>query len=287
MTSRTVGLTITLAGVLILSPASLLIRLASTDPWNVVLWQGVLMAVVLMAARVLRSGFSSLAIGRLGLLAAALFAIDYILFVMAITRTNVANTLVILAITPMFAIVGNRLFLHEPVERRTWIAVAAGMIGVAVIVARSVTSGSMTGDVAALGAAASLAGAIVVLRKARSQDMVQALSVGAVISAVVALPFALPMSLEASQVGYLVLFGGVVVPLSFFLIFLGPRFITAPEVSLLMLAETALGPMWVWLATNEEPAPEAFIGGSIVVGAIVIHSLASLRQYRAPSLETA
>ena len=282
VTPRTKGLVITLAGVLILSPASVLIRLASTDPWIIVLWQGVLVAVVLTAARVLNSGLASLAIGRLGLIAAGLFAIDHILFVMAITHTNVANVLVILAITPLFVIMGNRVFLREPVERRTWLAVVAGIIGVAVIVAGSVTSSGMTGNVAALGAAVSMAGAIVALRKARSRDMVQALSLGALISAVVGLPFAFPMTLEASQIGYLLLFGGVVVPVSFYLIFLGPRFITAPEVSLIMLVETALGPMWVWLVTNEEPTPEAFIGGSIVVGAIIIHSLVSLRRYRAP-----
>ena len=282
MTPRAKGLAITLAGVLILSPASLLVRLASTDPWIVVLWQGVLVGLVLAAARVISSGLAGLAIGRLGLVAAPLFAIHYVLFVEAITHTNVANVLVILAIMPLFVILGNRVFLHEPVERRTWLAVAAGMTGVVVIVAGSVTASGMTGNVAALGAAASMAGAIVALRKARSRDMVQALSLGAIVSAVVALPFAFPMNLEAAQIGYLVLFGGVVVPVSFYLIFLGPRFITAPEVSLIMLVETGLGPMWVWLLIDEEPTPEAFIGGAIVVGAIIIHSLVSLRRYRAP-----
>ena len=47
-----------------------------------------------------------------------------------------------------------------------------------------------------------------------------------------------------------------------------------------MLMESLLGPLWVWLIIGEVPSPETIIGGTLVVGALVVHSVMSLSNGR-------
>jgi len=65
------------------------------------------------------------------------------------------------------------------------------------------------------------------------------------------------------------------------LVLLGPRYLPAPEVGLILLLETVLGPYWVWLALGEDPGARALAGGAIVIGVLVLHSALSLRGQRA------
>ena len=89
----------------------------------------------------------------------------------------------------------------------------------------------------------------------------------------VAAPFADPMSVGPANWGLLFLLGFVVMPLSFGLITLGPRTLPAPEVALLLLLETVLGPLWVWVVINEIPSELTFIGGVVVISAVVLQSV--------------
>ena len=61
---------------------------------------------------------------------------------------------------------------------------------------------------------------------------------------------------------------------------LGPRYLAAPEVALILLLETVLGPVWVWLVIHEAPSPWALMGGAIVVITLFVHTLAGLRAER-------
>jgi drug/metabolite transporter (DMT)-like permease len=70
--------------------------------------------------------------------------------------------------------------------------------------------------------------------------------------------------------------GLIMLPLSFGLMFIGPRYIPAPEVSLVLLLEAVLGPLWVWLALGEDPGVRTLFGGAIVLATLVVHSTISL-----------
>ncbi len=110
--------------------------------------------------------------------------------------------------------------------------------------------------------------------------MVPAMALSGLLSAVLVLPLASPLDLDQGQAGLLLLLGLIVLPVSFGLITLGPRYMPAPEVALVLLLETVLGPYWVWLIIGETPSSRAFIGGSIVIGALILHSALALRQAR-------
>ena len=57
----------------------------------------------------------------------------------------------------------------------------------------------------------------------------------------------------------------------------GAKDISASEVSLLMLIETIMAPIWVWIFLNEIPTIYTFIGGSVIILTLIINSLYSLK----------
>ena len=278
------GLTITVAGVLILTPDSLLVRLIGLDSWSMVFWRGFLLMLVLTLALAITYRGQTLAlflaIGRTGLAIAALFSFSSILFILALHNTSVANTLVIVAAAPLITALMSWLFLNEAVSRRTWLAILAAFAGILILVSDSPRGGTLAGDMAALGTAVCMAGALALIRRARARNMIPATALSGGLSAVLMLPFAAPLSIAPDEVWMLLVLGVVVLPVSFGLMSLGPRYLPAPEVALILLLETVLGPFWVWLVLEETPSSRALIGGGIVVTALVLHSLASLLRPR-------
>ena len=276
------GLAITVTGVLVLSPDSLLVRLIATDPWTMVFWRGVLTALGLVIWLALFYRAETLArmraIGRSGLAVSLLLAGSSIHFVLALSHTSVANTLVIIAASPLITAVFCQLFLGEAVRPRTWAAILTALAGILILASDSLGAGTLGGDLAALATAGFLAGAYTIIRAGRTRNMVPAMALSGIWSALVVLPLASPLVLDPGQTRLMLLLGLGVLPISFGLITLGPRYLPAPEVGLIMLLETVLGPLWVWLVIDEQPSVRALIGGAVVIGALALHSIVSLRR---------
>lgn len=281
------GIAVTALGVLVLTPDSLLVRMIATDTWTLVFWRSLLMALSIALAYALRGGTTALAralrrTGVAGLAVAVLFAGSTALFVVSIRLTAVANTLLIIAVAPLLAAALSRIFLAEAVPARTWIAAVIALGGIATIAGgsgleRPGAGGSVLGDLAALGAGCCFAANLVVVRRARSIDMVPALVLSGLLLALVLSPFAAPAAVSARDMAYLMVLGGLVVPLSFALITRGPRHLPAAEVSLIMLLETVLGPLWVWLGLGEVPPAATFAGGALVLATLATHAGLGLR----------
>ncbi len=275
------GLSITTVGILILTPDSLLVRLIGLDTWSMVFWRGLMiMSMLSLALAIYYRGQTLarfLAIGRSGLAIAALLAISAVTFILALHNTSVANTLVIVAAAPLIAAVLTWLFLAEPVPRRTWLAILATFAGITILVSDSPRGGTWPGDLAALGTAFCMASALSLIRRARARNMMPAMALSGGLSAALMLPLATaPLAIAPDEVWLLLVLGLFVLPVSFGLTSLGPRYLPAPEVALIFLLETVLGPFWVWLILDETPSNHALIGGAIVVTALVLHSIASL-----------
>ena len=117
--------------------------------------------------------------------------------------------------------------------------------------------------------------------------MIPAIVVGNFMTALVSLPFAATLAVTPMDVLWLGLLGIVVMPVGAALITTGPRYLPAPEVSLILLLETVVGPFWVWLALGELPSDRAFLGGAIVIAALAGHAIASLRHGPAKDFSSA
>lgn len=284
MTMHGKGLLLTALGVLFLSPDTLLIRLVDMEVWNLAVWRSILQAIgltLLVAAFYGRHAPGAFwSIGASGFVIAVIFSGNTLAFLAAVQHTEVANVLVILASAPIFAAFMSLVLLKEPVAPRTWVAIVVIFTGISLIMWDGLDRGTGFGDAMAVLATILLAGKFTMLRHQRHIDMIPALALSGVICAAFAALVEAPTLPSAEQSVWLLLMGLAVVTPAVALISLGPRFISAPEVSLLMLLETVLGPLWVWLVIHETPTPLALLGGAIVVTALIVHSAVGLRRVR-------
>ena len=174
------GVFLTTAGVLILSPDTLLLRLIGADIWTLLFWRGLLCAIGLVGITLLldrSDGFRRLfAIGRPELQIIAVNACMHVLFVLAILNTSVANVLVIMSISPLLGAILSRFVLGEPVARRTWNTTVAVFIGLVLIFSQSLGGGTLVGDLSAFAVAVLLACNFVLLRRYRKVSMIPAVA---------------------------------------------------------------------------------------------------------------
>jgi len=171
LSDRTRGTLMAVVGVTVLSFQGLLIRQVSADSWTLICLYGFFMFLSLSIGLIVcwrRRAFSRFrAIGWTGVIAAAILAVNNILFISGITLTSIANTLVIVNSSPLLVALLSWLVLREKVPGRTWIAILVGLGGIGVIFHGSLTGGSLAGDLCAFGAAASFAVYLIFLRHAR------------------------------------------------------------------------------------------------------------------------
>ncbi|MDM8544484.1 DMT family transporter [Desulfococcaceae bacterium HSG9] len=280
------GLIITSTGVLVLTPDALIIRLIEAPRPTLIFWRGLLLSISLTIFFLIRYRTNALGvlrqIGIPGLLCGLCFCGSTIMFVTSITLTAAANTLVIISIAPLFAAVLSHFFLAETAPLRTWMTILVCFIGILSIFAGNLGSGALLGDLCAVGAAIFLASYFVIVRHARAVNMVPALIISGLMVAILVSPFAHPLSISMRDFTLLLILGCVILPLSFALMTIGPRYLPAPEVGLILLLETVLGPVWVWFGLGEIPDSATVIGGIAVVSALTIHLLLG---YRASSLK--
>ncbi len=275
------GMLLAVVGVFVLSLDSLLIRLADAGSWNVVFWRGLLIAVSLGALTFLRRGSAvRRSWGPAAVLCAILFGADSALFVLSVMHTKVANTVVILSASPLFAALFAWLLLRERVRLRTWGAIGVAILGVLLVFAGSAGGGQVTGDAYAL-AAAVLAGAnLNLLRRQPELDRIALVALSGLVTLAIALPFAHPLALTLRSSLALGVMGLVQMPLAMVLIAVCTRYLPAPEISLFLLLESVLAPIWIWLAVGERPPPLTFVGGGLLLAAIAVHSWLGPREHR-------
>lgn len=276
------GYLITLSGVLLLTPDTLLIRLAAVDPLTLAVTRGGLGgAVVLLAMLALHRGGLLAEIRRIrfwAMFVAALQAVGMILFVVALDYTTAANVLIFFATTPLLAALLSWAVIGERVPAVTWAAILICFAGLVIVASGSFGTMHLLGDFLAFLDACALAGFYVVIRRHREVSMIPATGLGLLLAAALAVPFASFAAITAPQVLWIVLAGAVVVPGSLMLLTLGPRYLAAPEVAMLALLETVIGPFWVWLVLTEEPGTRSLIGGAVIVATLMVHAVLRLRR---------
>lgn len=281
------GLLITAAGVLIISPDGLLTRLIETDHWTMIFWRALLVSfgMWLMVSLINpnRVWQRYLTVRGPGLLMVASYSLGTVSFVYAITHTSVANTLIILSSTPLFAALIGRVMLQEKIQLRTLLAITLVAIGIAAIASGSASSGeaALLGDLAAILGSFFLACGFSLVRRFPQISVLSAISCSGLMTALLVLPLASPLAITQADFGYLLLMGLYVVPVGTALMYLGPRYIPAAEVGLLLLLESILGPIWVWLVFAENPGVHTLVGGAIILSTLALNTIWALRFQRA------
>ena len=209
--------------------------------------------------------------GRAELAVAALTAAASGTFIVALNHTTVANVLFMQAVAPIAAALIAWAALHESVSRRTAIAMAVALGGVALMVGGP---GGSHGLGVGLSVVMTLAFAlaVVITRHRRDISMAPAICLSQLLVLVVAAPFAHPGSIDAHDLGLIVALGVGQMGLGLAFLTIGARLIPAAEVALITLLEVVLGPLWVWLALTERPSTATLAGGAVVIGAVVLQA---------------
>ena len=257
------------------STGGLFVRLLSfADPWEIVFWRSLFMAVFVAVALVVIHGRrmprSVIAVGWPGLLAGAFLAGQFFLFIASLTRTTVANTFVLMSISPFLAAIAARIFLKERVPGRTLVAMTVAFAGIVVMFADSLDAGRLAGNLLAMGVSVLFALNVTVLRKVHATvDMLPTVMIAGLISIVIALPIALPMQATPTDLLILAVMGSVQLGTGCLLLVAASRHLTATELGLLALLEPILGPAWVWALLGEHPGTLALLGAAVVLGAVV------------------
>lgn len=277
------GIWLTGLGALILSPDSLLFRLLDGDLWTSAYWRLLLMGAAiclwLAATRGRRLLGDIRAIGSALPIAILAMGVCNLAFLYALTETTAANVLALVATAPVFtALFG--LAIGERPPMRTWFAAGGIAVGIAIILDAGFGTDGWRGILAAGLVAIFIAVFFTVGRARRDVDMTPALGLSALVSAGVASMLAGDLTPPSGDWPLLLGVGLCVLPISLTLITLGPRRLPAAEVSLLLLLETALGPIWVWLGLGEVPSNATLLGGGLILTALVLHSLEAWRVER-------
>lgn len=261
--------------------------LTVNDSWTVVFWRSVFASSFLLAFMLWQHGREGTqrlfrAMGWAGVGVAMCFATASTCFVVALAYTTVANVLLLQAGVPLIAALMSFLLFRERVPRATWIAIAAVIAGVAVMVSDSIGGNvSPIGDGLALLIALAFATATVITRRHAHVAMMPAVCLGTLIAACVSGAMTQGFAVNAVDGLLLFAFGALNLGLGLALFVTGVRLLPSAMAALIGIAEPVLGPLWVWMIHNEIPSQRTVLGGAMVFMALLAHIVWQLRQQRA------
>lgn len=204
-------------------------------------------------------------------LAGAVLAVTSMLYVLALSRTTAATTLFLLAAAPIFAAVIGWLVLGEAVPRATKIAIALTAVGIVIMVGSGLDAGSGVGVLLALIIPVTIGLYNVILRSDGGADPIVPALVAGVTLTVVAGVVALAtegLAVSARDAALACITGGVALGIGLPLFNLGHRSVAAAKVSLLLMTEVVLAPLWVWIWPGEQPGLGTLFGGAIVLATV-------------------
>jgi len=253
--------------------------------FEVTFWRSVFaaffVAVALIFQRQHKAAATVIAIGKLGLLSGLMWSMMFCCFMLALTMTTVANTLIVMSISPLLTALLSWLILHQRIAPRTWLAILLALIGMIAMFARStahINNTQLIGMFIALGVPLAASINVIAIKKAgHGVDLIPAVLLGGVFSAVMMLPFALPLQASVHDIVILATLGFFQLGFPCMLMVSASRSLSAPEISLLALLEVLLGPLWAWVGANEVPSQETIFGGALVLVALMVNELAALR----------
>ena len=282
LTDQQKGSLMAFIAVMFITPDSLFIRLSNVDTWGLVFYRGIipfftvfLGMLIIYKLSFFKTLFNS---GYHGVIYVGTFSLTNITFVVSIQNTNVANTLVMIATAPMLSAILGAIFLKEPPDKKTWISIIVTFLAVLYIFSDSLKLGNFFGDILGFVTAVGLAVGAVIIRSAKSKNLVPAAVVGKLFVATFALFFIESFALIENDIFIVPLMCILCVAIPFVLVTIAPRFIPAAEVNLFFLLETIIGPIWVWYIIKEQPSVETLQGGFVIIATIAIHSFLKLKK---------
>jgi drug/metabolite transporter (DMT)-like permease len=257
----------------------------SADAWQINIYRSLSTAAVVAAVLLFRYRGRSAAqltkIGRPGLFGACLLAVAGVAFMQAITTTTVANTLFTLSTIPFATAALAWIFLREGLSRVTILTMIGAAVGVGIMLAEGIGGGSFYGNAMAMITAIGFSGYAVIIRRHRNVDMLPALLLSAIILCILAALIKMgDWSVTWWDFWMCFIWGGILSGIGNVLFITASRYLLAAEVTLFMLLEFSLGPIWVWMFVNEVPSHWTLLGGTLIMAAVLARTFYQVRVSR-------
>ncbi len=278
---RTKGIIITVLGVLFLIPDSLLVRLITATPLAICFWRGLLggslLLIIYLIYGLLSKDNKRLDFTLKEILIILCIALSTICFVLSVNYTTVANTLFLLSTAPFFSIFLSYFLLGEKIRLKDLCASLIALVGVFIISLGSQVSNNTLatslGDLFGIGIAIFTALVLTLARHGSSKLVIRSNAIGMYVVALFVLPFVKNFSVEQETILYLLILCLICVPIGSLLILTGPKYISASEVSLIILLQVIIAPILAWLILKEYPGLSSLVGGIFVISALLIVNL--------------
>ena len=254
----------------------------SAGGWQVIFYRSCFLAGTLSVVFVLQSGWRVQAALRelraWALLGVVAVAAVNTCFILSMTYTTVANTMFVLSAAPFFTALLGWLVLRETVERGVWIAMCVALTGIGVMLWDGLGAGALLGNALAVMAAFCFGTFVVVLRKGRAVNMLPVVILGTMLGALnAAFMSGWALSISFHDVALLFIWGALLSGVVHVIFAWSSRHVPGAELTLLILIEFILSPMWVWLLAGEEPSRATLIGGALVIASVASRALMSFR----------
>lgn len=281
------GMVLVVAAGVLWSTQGLIFRQIDTaGTWAVLFWRSVGMVPVLLAFLIWRAGGSPVPairkVGLAGVLGGCGLVGAFAGAIYSIQATTIANAVFLFAASPFLTALLGWMVLGERVRLETWAAMGVALAGIYVMVSSDLTGGAMAGNVAALLSAFGFAVFTVTLRWRRLDDTLPSVLLGGVFSilvgAVVAQALGQSLAVPLADAVWAMLMGAVTLTGGMVLYTLGSRVVPAAELALLSNIEVMLAPLWVWWFLNETASPATFVGGAILLVAVMINGVSGARR---------
>ena len=280
MSNNAKGLALTSLGVLIMSLESLFIKFTSISSFLFSFYMGIFMFISMASTLLFKEkNFVKNAIKSsyvVLIVCAILMAVSNILFISAVKTTTVANVVIIFSTAALFSALFAYLFYKEKITKNIIIASFFMFVGLYIIFNDQLDIGSSEGNIYALLCTALFSIFFVLLSRYKEMDRVVLTALSGVALSVIAFFFCDDLAIDFKTLLIIMAMGLIISPFSRVLIGNGAIYISASEVSLLMIIETIMAPIWVWLFLNEIPSSYTFIGGSIIIATLIANSIYTL-----------
>ena len=271
------GYILCLLGGFFLSWGGLIIRSFETnDIWQILLIRSFFFMIALIIFLVLTYKKNTIAVikksGLPAVVAGLFLSLSFVAYIVAMSKTSVANVVFIISTQTIFLAIFGYLFLREKINFKGFVAITLALVGIVVMIGDSINQGTLFGNIVAFAIPINFTILVMIIRKFPKLDMVPAIFYSGIFSGLYGLFLSNNMYFSVNDLLMGFLLGVPQLAFGFICVTIGTKTTPAVTVGLLMLLETIFAPIWVWIFLNETPPLSVFTGGAIIIFAVILKS---------------
>ena len=271
------GYILCLLGGFFLSWGGLIIRSFETnDIWQILLIRSFFFMIALIIFLVLTYKKNTIAVikksGLPAVVAGLFLSLSFVAYIVAMSKTSVANVVFIISTQTIFLAIFGYLFLREKINFKGFVAITLALVGIVVMIGDSIYQGTLFGNIVAFAIPINFTILVMIIRKFPKLDMVPAIFYSGIFSGLYGLFLSNNIYFSSNDLLMGFLLGVPQLAFGFICVTIGTKTTPAVTVGLLMLLETIFAPIWVWIFLNEVPPLSVFTGGAIIIFAVILKS---------------